>query len=132
MPKYMVEFVGFASHLLGIDKFRGNLTIDLKQTLEEESFGLCWGDRSEVEMFIASRQWGSPVSKEDKLKTIAHELTHARQYFTGDLVAGDDETFKSKGLGKTIHYTPEDEDKTPWEVEAQISEERIYQAWLDR
>ena len=132
MPKYMVEFIDFATQWLGIDRFRGELHIDLKQTLEEESFGLCWGDRGEVEMHIATRQWGAPVSKEDKLKTLAHELTHAHQYFTGHLVAGEDESFRSEWLGEAIDYDPQTEDQTPWEQQAQICEERIYQAWLNR
>ena len=132
MPKYMVEFVSFAGEWLGLDKFRGNLHIDLKQTLEADSFGLCWGDRGEVEMHIASKQWGSPVSREDKLKTIAHEMTHAHQYFVGHLVPGEQEDFQSMWLGEKVEYNPENEHLTPWEVEASEVENRIYERWLNR
>ena len=58
MPNYMLEFIDFATEYLGIDRLRGDLHIDLKQTLEDESFGLCWGDKREAEIQIASRQFG--------------------------------------------------------------------------
>ena len=133
VPKYMEEFVHFAMGHLGLDKLRGNLHFTLaRANLEEESFGLCWGDRRISEIQIASKQWGSPVSREDKLKTLAHELTHAYQYFTGHLIAGETEDYASTWLGERIPYTPEDETQTPWELEASDYEERIYEAWLNR
>ena len=129
-PKYLVDFAHFACHWLGIDKFRGEIHIDLKKSLEEESFGLCWGDRSICEIQLASRQWGEPVSREDKLKTLAHELTHAHQYLTGHLVAGETGEFKSTWLGEVVHWTPETDDTTPWEVEANQMEAIIYDKWM--
>ena len=133
VPKYMEDFVVFAMKHLGLDKLRGNLHFTLaRANLEEESFGLCWGDRGEVEMHIASRQWGSPVDREDKLKTIAHEMTHAHQYFVGHLVPGEQEDFESTWLGEKITYEPENEHLTPWEVEASEVENRIYERWLNR
>ena len=129
-PKYMSEFAHFACKWLGIDKFRGEIYIDLKQTLEEESFGLCWGDRSICEIQLASRQWGEPVSREDRLRTLAHELTHAHQYLTGHLVPGETGEFKSVWLGEEVKYSAEDEDQTPWEQEASTVEERIYDEWM--
>lgn len=132
MPKYMVDFIDFATGYLGIDRLRGELHITLRRTLEDESYGLCWGDRREAEILIASRQWDEPVSRENKLKTLAHELTHAYQYLTGSLVAGDLGDYMSNWHGDLISYTPEDDDQTPWEREATDYEERIYEAWLNR
>jgi hypothetical protein len=132
MPQYMKRFIVFACKELGIHRLRGDLHIDLKRNLEEESFGLCWGDRSAAEIQIATKQWGAPVSREDKLKTLAHELTHAYQYFTGHLIAGETDEYASTWLGETVSYTPEDENRTPWELEASDYEERIYEAWLNR
>jgi hypothetical protein len=132
MPQYMTRFIVFACKELGIHRLRGDLHIDLKRNLEEESFGLCWGDRSSAEIQIATKQWGAPVSREDKLKTLAHELTHAYQYFTGHLIAGETDEYASTWLGETVSYTPEDENRTPWELEASDYEERIYEAWLNR
>ena len=132
MPNYMVEYIDFAIEYLGISRLRGDLHIDLKQTLEDESFGLCWGDRREAEIQIASRQHGEPVSRENKLKTLSHELTHAYQYLTGNLVAGEVGDFMSNWRGELISYTAEDDDQTPWEREASDYEERIYEAWIDK
>lgn len=126
MPKYMVDFTYFAMMYLGMDKLRGEIEVKLsKRNLAEESFGLCWGDRRECEVQIASKQWGEPVSRENKLKTIAHELTHAHQYFTGRLKAKDDVLWK----GNQIEYDVKDEESMPWEVEAREYEEEIYKAW---
>ena len=131
VPKYMEEFINFAMDYLGLYKLRGNLHFTLaRANLEEESFGLCWGDRGEVEMHIASKQWGAPVSREDKLKTIAHEMTHARQYFVGHLVPGEQEEFQSMWLGEKVEYNPENEHLTPWEVEAVRLENEIYEEWV--
>ena len=133
MPNYMLEFIDFATEYLGIDRLRGDLHIDLKQTLEDESFGLCWGDKREAEIQIASRQFDATgVTRENKLKTLAHELTHAYQYLTGELVAGDVGDFMSTWQGDIIPYTPETDNDTPWEVEAHDYEERIYEAWMNR
>ena len=132
MPTYMEEFVDFAVEWLGIDKLRGELNIELKQTLESESFGLCWGDKREAEIHVATKQWGKPITRENKLKTLAHELTHAHQYLTGHLIPADEGVFQSRWLGEAVSYTPETDDQTPWEVQATACENRIYEAWMNR
>ena len=132
IPKYMEDFIYFACHHLGIDRLRGELEIKLHpRNLEEEAFGLCWGDRSECEVHIASHQWGGPVTRENKLKTLAHELTHAYQYLTGHLVAYDVGEYVSRWHGADIKYCPETEDEMPWEQEAYHFEDVIYEAWID-
>ena len=131
MPKYMVEFVHFASAELGLNRLSGDCTILLKGTLDGESFGLCWGDRREAEVHIATKQWGLPVSREDKLKTIAHELTHAYQYLTGRLKCNHGETlFKSTWNGQEYSYDPDEELNLPWEYEANQMETIIYDKWI--
>lgn len=131
MPKYMVDFINFASAELGLDKLRGDCTVLLKGTLDGESFGLCWGDRREAEVHIATRQWEQPVSRENKLKTIAHELTHAYQYLTGRLKCEQGTTrFKSVWNGQEYNYDPLDEVNLPWEYEANQMEAIIYDKWM--
>ena len=132
MPKYMAKYVWHSCRILGLDKLRGDITVLLKGTLDGESFGLCWGDRREVEIHIATRQWGQPVSRENKLKTISHELTHAHQYLTGRLKCDMTETnFKSTWLGQEYSYAPEDEFRLPWEYEANEMEQIIYDKWIE-
>ena len=130
IPKYMEEFIHFSCHQLGLDKLRGEISISLRGTLEGESFGLCWGDRREVEIAIASKQWGEPLSREDKLRTIAHELTHAWQYLTGALKClPADGIYESRWQGMQYRYFPEDETTMPWEAEAIEQEKVIYSRW---
>jgi len=132
MPRYMVEFIHFASAELTLNRLRGDCTVLLKGTLDGESFGLCWGDRREAEVHIATRQWGLPVSREDKLKTIAHELTHAYQYLTGRLKCSQGEAeYKSTWCGQEFTYDPEEELNLPWEYEANQMEQIIYDKWME-
>ena len=131
VPKYMEDFVFYACKHLGIDRLRGELEIKLNpRNIDGEAFGLCWGDRSTCEVHIASRQWGESVSRENKLKTLAHELTHAYQYFTGHLVAYDVGDYVSRWHGADIKYDPETEDEMPWEQEAYHFEKVIYESWI--
>ena len=130
-PKFLEEFAHHAMASLGIDRLRGDLEIFYRKRLEEESYGLCWGDRREAEIHLAHTQWGETLSKEERMKSLAHELTHAWQYLTGKLVA-DPDRFVAKWMGTTIEYTPENEKYMPWEVEASKMEEEIYEEWTKR
>ena len=90
IPNYMDDFIRYACVYLGLDKLRGEINITYKTKLDGEAYGLCWGDRRECEIQIASQTFGETISREDKLKTIAHELTHAYQYLTGKLKCDPD------------------------------------------
>ena len=135
-PKYIDEFTRYAMVYLGLDKLRGDITITLKPQLEAESYGLCWGDRQECEIHIASTSFGVKVSREHKLKTVAHELTHAYQYLTGKLKCDptcneEHEMWKSTWEGKVYRYKPENESKKPWELEAVRFENEVYYSYLE-
>ena len=133
VPKYMERFIHFACEELGLNYLRGDISVYVSRRLDEESFGLCWGDRSEAEIHIANTQWGESISREDKLKTLAHELTHAYQYLTGALKCDiSSDVFKSTWHKKVYRYLPEEEADLPWEIEARKQEERIYKKWVSR
>ena len=130
IPQYMERFAFFACKELGLDRLRGEITIRLGRTLDGESYGLCWGDRQEAEIHIATKQWGKSITREDKLKTLAHELTHAHQYLSGALKCDlTSEEFKSVWHKKEYRYLPDDEADLPWEVSARYYEELIYKKW---
>ena len=136
MPKYLDEFIRYSCVYLGLDKLRGEITINYKPRLDEEAYGTCWGDRSECEINIAMTTFGEKISREDKLKTVAHELTHAYQYLTGKLKCETDadETnvlWKSVWEGKVWRYKPENESKKPWEIEAVKFENEVYACYLE-
>ena len=135
-PKYIDEFTRYAMVYLGLDRLRGEITVTLKDQLEGESYGLCWGDRRECEIHIASTSFGVKVSREHKLKTVAHELTHAHQYLTGKLKCDstcdeEQEMWKSTWGGMIHRYKPENEPKKPWELEAVRFENEIYYSYLE-
>jgi len=135
MPKYMEQFVYYATCYLGLDKLRGEIVINYKPRLEEESYGLCHGDRKEVEIQIASTTFGQSISREDKLKTIAHELTHAHQCLTGKMktsTTGEEDSWFTHWKKRKYRYDPEgDETSKPWEVEAVKFENEIYACWIE-
>ncbi len=65
-PKYMLEFIDFCCQDLGLDKLRGDVIINFKRgALDDQSFGLTWGDSREVTIEIAGTQHGAPVSTQD-------------------------------------------------------------------
>lgn len=136
IPNYMDDFIRYACVYLGIDKLRGEITISYKTRLDGEAYGLCWGDRQECEIQIASQTFGETISREDKLKTIAHELTHAYQYLTGKLKCDPDnkelnKMWSSLWEGKRYRYKPDNESSKPWEKEAVRFENEVYYCYLE-
>lgn len=130
VPQYMRIYAHFAAHQLGVSKLRGTIDIHMsKGTIEGHSFGLCWGDNRECEILIGSRQFGNPISQDDKLRTLGHELVHARQYLRRELRVQDDTRDECVWKGRRYLFDPEDETKEPWEVEAHEWEETIFIAW---
>jgi hypothetical protein len=130
-PRYMTEFAAFACLYLGLDRLRGNIEIEYKYgSLEDNCYGQCWGDKKDCEIQIASRQFGYPISRREKLMTIAHELTHARQYLKGELLPTEEGKRTAMWRGTPIKYNPRCEETQPWEVEASKYEDLIYDAWV--
>jgi len=130
-PKYIRVFTYFAMREIGMTHLRGKVDIHWKGTIEGECFGLCWGDNREAEIHIATKQWGAPVSRQDRLMTLAHELVHAKQYLKRELAPSDEEGYVSRWHGVDVPYDPEAEQQMPWEVEAASVEKPIYNKWVD-
>lgn len=131
-PKYLTEFATFACQYLGLDRLRGEIEIEYKYgSLDEEVYGLCWGDSSECTIHLASQQWGAAIPRKEKLMTLAHELTHAKQYLTRELIARNTDEYVTRWHGKDIPFNPKTESKQPWETEATKYEHLIYEAWVN-
>jgi hypothetical protein len=131
-PKYLRVYTHFVSRELGIDKLRGEINLFLKKDLDSQVYGLCWGDNRECFVEIATKQWGMPVSREDKYKTIAHELVHCRQYLTRKLRPSPQGDFVSRWNGRNFKYDPKNEEVMPWEKEAQKVEQKMYDLWIEK
>ena len=95
--------------------------VTFKTELENDVQGLCWGDRQEgyVEIDIARKSFGVKLEYSDMMKTLAHEMVHAKQYLRGEL-NGYSNSWKGKRL-KTYEY-----DNQPWEKEAYKLEDKLY------
>jgi hypothetical protein len=128
-PRYIEEFSTFAGKQLGLNRLTGEINISYHPTLEADSFGLCWGDRKEVEIHIASRSSTGKISRKDKMCTVAHEFVHARQYLTNQLSSSEEEGMCT-WMGEAYKYDPELERDEPWELEAASLETPTYEAWL--
>ncbi len=123
-------YAHFAAKQLGVDELRGSIDVHLsKGTIEGNSFGLCWGDNREAEILLGSRQFGKAITQEDKLKTLGHELVHARQYLRRELIPHGDSLDECVWKGKKCTFDPKDESNQPWELEASEWEETLYTAW---
>ena len=131
MPAYMRLYADFTSNYIGLDKLRGEVFVKLKYgNIEGDSYGLCWGDNYSAEIDIATKTMGESISREDKLKTLGHELVHARQYLKRELVAPKAPEHCERWRGNNIHYDPRIESDMPWEVEATQLEKEIYDAFV--
>lgn len=127
VPEYMADYAYFACGYLGIDKLRGEINLNTVTRYKNDPScrGLCWGDDREIEIQIANRAYNQPLSRKEKLLTVGHELVHARQFLTRDLVADE----HTKWKGKRFKH-PKNEYNTPWEREARKLEKEIHKAWL--
>lgn len=84
-----------------------------------ENYGLCEFNQDyywpEVIIHI-NREYG----REEMLKTLAHELVHAKQYLRKQL----------KQIGEQMYWMGKPSDKEEWEVEAYFGEEKLYGEYL--
>ena len=84
---------------------------------------------NEVIIEIARTYENKKLSLEFKMKTLAHELVHAKQYLRGELDPYKD-TWKGADCDKwkTVEYSEE-----PWEQEAMELEETVFEKhWLGK
>lgn len=131
MPAYMRLYADFASDYIGLDKLRGEVFVRLKYgTIDDDSYGLCWGDNYAAEIDIATVTCGESISREDKLKTLGHEMVHARQYLKRELLPPKAPLLCERWHGINIYYDPRIESDMPWEREATELENKIYNAFL--
>jgi|TARA_R110002167_G_scaffold58835_6_gene166800 hypothetical protein len=122
--KKVMTYVQNISKELKIDRMWSKvIVIKFKTSLNEEAQGLCWGDIKEgyVEIDIARTVHGVKLEYTDIMKTIAHEMVHAKQYLRGEL-NGYNHSWKGK---EPRNYSYEN---SPWEKEAHKLEEKLYKS----
>jgi hypothetical protein len=65
------------------------------------------------------------MSEKQTLKTLAHEMTHVKQFAYGEI----DER-GTKWLSRKLDHDSVPYHKRPWEIEAFQAEERLYKKWI--
>ena len=73
-----------------------SIDIEFKRKLEGESQGFCIGDQSGAVIQIAKRSCDEKLSFLTQMQTLAHELTHAKQFLRGELGYDDQGAFTWK------------------------------------
>ena len=100
------------------------ITIQFKKNIPNAS-GYCDGNRDHAVLEIArgsvfdGEYW--PYNVEHQMKTIAHELVHAKQFIRGEINAVD---YVWRRDGKD--YSHLDNETYPWEVEAYSMQETLF------
>lgn len=110
--------IAFALKSLDFDTDAG-LVINFDDELAEHQCGYFEYDEDEYELYISISH---ALRGEEMVRTIMHELVHARQILTGLYVPGEG---KTPGTWAGIQYDCEYKD-LPWEIEAYALEEQMF------
>lgn len=114
-----------------------DINITFERELDANAFGYCWGDKSSVEIQIGrGGTWPHLETGENKfcyygfdaqLKTLSHELVHAKQFLRGE-ITGHDRTWRKGGQVIDCSHIKEDRE-LPWEQEAYALEDSLYETY---
>lgn len=99
-----------------------NIDIEFKGKLEDESQGYCVGDKSQAHIHIAKKSFDEKLSFLQQMQTLAHELTHAKQFLRGELGYNKDGEFVWKNKNANGYKYK----NQPWEKEAIKHEKQLF------
>jgi len=103
-----------------------SVNIIVSNTLEDNCYGWCLGDRKEIEIELARSSGNESFDLDYMMLNLAHELIHAKQFLLGQL-SPCHFRWKTKDYGNTAYS------RTPWEREAYKKEDYIYETfWLGK
>ena len=120
---------------LDILKYDADIDIRFVDRCDADAGGYCFGDNEEVEIEIATHFKGERLEDETMMINLAHEMVHAKQLITGELVdhgiqlttAGDTTTLVKVTEWKGQNMTNVAYDDQPWEKEAYAKERGLYE-----
>lgn len=115
-----------------------DIHVAFSRQLDANAFGYCWGDKKDISINIGrGGTWPHPETCEDvfcyygfeaQIKTLSHELVHAKQYLRGE-ITGYDRIWR-QGRKKIDCSHIKDEKEYPWEQEAyKLEDELYYKYW---
>ena len=99
-----------------------NIDIEFKNKLEGDAQGFCVGDKSQASIQIARKSSGQKMSFLIQMQTLAHELTHAKQFLRGELDYDEDGNFTWKNKSANGYKYK----NQPWEKEADKQEKALF------
>lgn len=105
----------------GLEKRTGNVAL-----IDVEDRKYNSGYRS----FIITIDAGSSLQR--KLLALAHEMTHAKQYYTGEMGISPLGFGYTIWMNKTYHEREIDYFNTPWEIEAYGREVGMFSRWIEQ
>jgi len=120
--KEITEYFHALGKELGIGRMWSKVIfVSFETQLPDGAQGLCWGDKANgyVDIQIARKSQGENIDYDEMMKTLAHEMVHAKQYLRGEL-HGWTGSWKGK---KPRNYKYEN---APWEKEAHGKETELY------
>jgi hypothetical protein len=132
-----VEILGQVKHKAQIHEFCRSVLSDLMPKLrrdvevtvqfvkecDNQESGYCIGDRDEVFITIAKNSQQELYQLSEQLVTLCHELVHAKQMLSGELV----NSMVWKGID--LSFLPIHQH--PWEIEAFEKEKSLYEKHKD-
>lgn len=128
-----MDFSIYLAERLDLNRFKNNeIEIETKHRLPSDVYGLCYGSEDFAIIEIANKIFDESVSREIKMKTLAHEFVHAQQYFNGylyeDSITGlsvwNRENNLKKYTWKQSHWS------SPWEKQARYWEDKLYNEYM--
>lgn len=121
-------FVANVLKELKIHRFTSRyIDIKFSTQVEDGAHGYCHGDNETVEIEIAKNAYPleggtkiRPLGFLEIMKTLAHELVHAKQFLRGELIMSDNFVWKGR-LANNWSY-----ENQPWEKEAERLEDVLF------
>ena len=114
-----IFYIGEVLKELRIDQFRTrciDITFSGSKDMSDGELGLCTGDTDYVEIIIGTR-----MTYLEMMKTLTHELVHARQILRGQLTCENKFVWKGHTPPASVAY-----ESMPWEKEAYQLEDIIF------
>ncbi len=92
--------------------------------IDDECAGLCSGDKYGAEIEIARTSYGQRYTYSEMLRTLCHELIHAKQFLKGELHGVNMNRWYKKDFSEVSYR------KLPWEMEAYGSERWLFKTFF--
>ena len=110
-----------------LSRYKLTINVDHKRLLSEGIFGWVWAADCDYRPREFEIEIHNRLTPKDYIQTLLHELWHVYQHVKGDL--------KDKHgirLWKGVDHSATDYDDQPWEKQAHIMEEILYNQYLTK